>query len=428
MVMTTDAPLTDESIQTDWPSADAPIDDLRSERYSAENVALNAELKERLHRAQRTMSAAMAEILEVTAEADSAETYWVDGSQATDEWLVANLRIHARTARRWTRLARRLSDYPGVRSRLAAGDLVPDQVYQLVKYLDPDLEAQVLDEPAWAGADEISSWAREARTVAPERAEEIRAERWFKGFFDHDDMKYRFEGEIPGQEGLLVDKAVQLLAWNAPEEPACAMVKSPEHRLADALVEMASNALSNEATTDVATVVLHADAAKLALSDAVGYAEFATDVPMEAIRRMCCDGRLQLVTRDARGVLGVGRVQRTIPPWLKRLVRNRDKGCRFPGCSRTYWTEIHHIVHWAHGGPTDLQNLITLCGHHHRMLHEDGWSIVGDANHEVELLLPSGSPFEPRPPVGDWKWVREFDLELIGDWAESQGLARPGPG
>ena len=404
------------------------VEDSRRERYSVERIERNSALKERLNAAQKAMSSAMAEILEVTAEADAAETYWADGSQAVDEWLVAHLRVHSRTARRWTKLSRRLLDYPEMRARLRAGDMVLDQVWQLLKYVEPDREAEALDDAVWAAADEIASWAREAQTVPPDRTKKIRSERWYEGFFDHDDMIYRFAGAVPGQDGLLVDKAFQLLAWNAPEEPAWGMVKTSEHRMADALVEMASNALANEATTDVATVVVHADAAKLAAPDAVGYGEFGTDVPMEAIRRMCCDGRVQLVTRDECGVLGVGRVQRTIPPWLKRLIRTRDKGCRFPGCSRTYWTEIHHIVHWAHGGPTDIHNLITLCGHHHRMLHEDGWSIGGDAGHEVEFRLPSGRPFAPRKPIGDWKPFREFDLKSIGDWAQRQGLARPGPG
>ena len=30
------------------------------------------------------------------------------------------------------------------------------------------------------------------------------------------------------------------------------------------------------------------------------------------------------------------------------------------------------MVHWAHGGATRLDNLILLCSHHHRKVHEMG--------------------------------------------------------
>jgi hypothetical protein len=36
----------------------------------------------------------------------------------------------------------------------------------------------------------------------------------------------------------------------------------------------------------------------------------------------------------------------------------------------------HDIVPWADGGPTDLDNLVSLCGFHHRLVHEGGWSIA----------------------------------------------------
>ncbi len=405
-----------------------PVEDHNPDRYSAEAVARNAALKDRIHSAQRLMSAAVAEILTAASEADEDGTYWADGAQATDEWLVGNLKIHSRTARRWTRLARKLRDYPETRRKLASGDLNLDQLHELMKYLEPDDEAAVVAAAVHDTADDLAEAARSLRTVSRERVKQTRSERWYEGFFDHDEMKYSFSGEIPSQDGLIVDKAIQLLAWNAPEEPGYELPRHPEHRMADALVEMASNALANHSNTDVATVVIHADAEKLVSPGAVGSAEFACEVPMEAIRRMCCDGRVQLVTRDEDGVLGVGRVQRTIPPWLRRLARERDGGCRFPGCGRTYWTQIHHIIHWARGGPTDLDNLITLCGHHHRLLHEDGWRINGDPNQEVLFHLPSGTPFEWRPGERNWEILRDLDLAALHHWIQNHGLARPGSG
>ena len=58
-----------------------------------------------------------------------------------------------------------------------------------------------------------------------------------------------------------------------------------------------------------------------------------------------------------------------------RALRSRDGGCRFPGCTRTRFTEGHHLKHWADGGETRLGNLVTLCRFHHRLVHEGGFGL-----------------------------------------------------
>ena len=53
--------------------------------------------------------------------------------------------------------------------------------------------------------------------------------------------------------------------------------------------------------------------------------------------------------------LSVGRTTRTVPAHIRTALHLRDRGCRFPGCDRLpAWTEGHHIIHWADGGPTKL--------------------------------------------------------------------------
>jgi len=414
-----------DTAATDKP--DSPdIDD----RYGAERVALNTALTERVSRAQAAMTAALAELLDAVTQAEDAESYWAGGSQTAAEWLAANLRVHGKTARSWIRMAKQLREFPTFRAAMAAGDLNVDQVRQLLKFVDPEDQDDVLPEACFESAEDLEIEARKRRRVTPKQVKKQRSERWAIDGFDYDDMIYRIEAEIPGYDGLVVQKAMQLLAWNAPEETVYELPRHPEHRLADALVEMASNALANTSDHDIGTVVVHADATTLHLPDRVGTSEFGPDVPMETIRRLTCDGRLQLVAHADDGcVLGVGRVTRTIPPWLRRIVRQRDKGCRFPGCRRTYWTQIHHIIHWANGGPTELHNLVTLCGHHHRMLHEDQWSVRGDPAGDLEWLLPGGTRYNYRPGRRTWETMRDLDLQDIEDFAnEHPGLAKPGPG
>jgi hypothetical protein len=63
------------------------------------------------------------------------------------------------------------------------------------------------------------------------------------------------------------------------------------------------------------------------------------------------------------------------------------------------WLHAHHILHWADGGPTDADNLMLLCGYHHRLVHERGWS-VEPLSHE--FVRPDGRTYAPRPePLRD---------------------------
>jgi len=121
------------------------------------------------------------------------------------------------------------------------------------------------------------------------------------------------------------------------------------------------------------------------------------NVSAETSRRLACDcgvvpwlhgesqdhgsGVDSQVVRRGRGpdlhgeVLNVGRKTRSIPPAIRRALQRRDQGCRFPGCTAHKYVDAHHIVHWADGGKTRLDNLVTLCRHHHRAVHEGGFDV-----------------------------------------------------
>jgi hypothetical protein len=53
------------------------------------------------------------------------------------------------------------------------------------------------------------------------------------------------------------------------------------------------------------------------------------------------------------------------------------------------YVEAHHVVHWIDGGPTDLDNLVLLCWHHHHSIHEGGYSIALSAG-AVSVWRPDG--------------------------------------
>jgi Domain of unknown function (DUF222)/HNH endonuclease len=146
-------------------------------------------------------------------------------------------------------------------------------------------------------------------------------------------------------------------------------------------------------------VIVHVDA--LALSrDGPGRSRLADGpaISPEVARRLGCDASLSSIIKRGRQVLSVGRKTRAIPAAIDRALRDRDEGCRFPGCGRTRFVDAHHVRHWAHGGETSLDNLVLLCRHHHRLVHEGGFSV----RHEAGGLVfrdPRGGRLDPAPPL-----------------------------
>jgi hypothetical protein len=68
-----------------------------------------------------------------------------------------------------------------------------------------------------------------------------------------------------------------------------------------------------------------------------------------------------------------GRNTTTIPPRVRREVLTRDQHrCQAPGCGRTRFLEVHHLVPRNRGGSNQPENLVTLCGTCHRLWHEKG--------------------------------------------------------
>ncbi|MDX3192214.1 DUF222 domain-containing protein [Streptomyces sp. MN03-5084-2B] len=87
--------------------------------------------------------------------------------------------------------------------------------------------------------------------------------------------------------------------------------------------------------------------------------------------------------------LNLGRLRRLISAGLRRALFIRDRGCAFPGCHRPpRHCQGHHIRHWADGGPTELNNLVLMCAHHHRLLHRSGWEVRIAADGLPEFLPP----------------------------------------
>jgi hypothetical protein len=161
-----------------------------------------------------------------------------------------------------------------------------------------------------------------------------------------------------------------------PNEPR------PTVSLADALVSIADEVLAGGLATtpgaDRYLILAHLTAAP-AGGNNLGH-HLGVVLPDHLRRLNTCDGRLRPVWERDGAPCNVGRTERIVPDRVRRLIEHRDGGCAIPGCERRVGLEVHHIVHWEDGGPTDTGNLVTLCRRHHREHHRGVVQIDGNAD------------------------------------------------
>ncbi|MDV6260341.1 HNH endonuclease signature motif containing protein [Rhodococcoides yunnanense] len=132
----------------------------------------------------------------------------------------------------------------------------------------------------------------------------------------------------------------------------------------------------------------------------VGWLPWMGPLSRETSRQLACDCILTAIVMDENGSpINLARTARTVNAKQKRALTARDHGCAFPGCGKpAAWTEGHHIWHWTDGGPTDMNNLVLLCGFHHKLIHHSDWEVfIGTDNHPWFIPPATVNPYrEPR--------------------------------
>ena len=98
--------------------------------------------------------------------------------------------------------------------------------------------------------------------------------------------------------------------------------------------------------------------------------------------------------------LDLGPAAETIPAHLRRAVTARHPHCAFPGCAQpTSVCDIHHIIPRSRGGPTSLDNLITMCVFHHKIvIHRWGWTIRLSPDGTTTAISPDGRILHSHSP------------------------------
>lgn len=389
-----------------------------------------------------------------TREIDGRGAAVTAGATSTAAWLRGRLLVHPGAARREVALARELDgELAATGAALAAGTIGRDQAAAVADALealpvavDPATrrrgETFLLDQAQRFDPSAVHRMGQHLLlTLDPERGAALERDEAAQGH--HQELKLTrrrdgsrgLRGRFSAESGALLDAALDAVAGPRPSADDGPDPRPAAQRRAEGLVELVTLATQapgmpehggEPVTLTVTTTLAYLQSAASPgevgpgagrcgdctggwaggwssrsssssssaepLPPAATY-EDGSPISPETLRRLGCDGWVVAALTDIDGaVLDIGRLTRVVPLPMRRALVARDGGCAFPGCGRPpRWCQAHHVVFWALGGPTALDNLVLLCGHHHRAVHHDGWKV---------LLRPRGRPeFVPPPWV-----------------------------
>jgi hypothetical protein len=128
-------------------------------------------------------------------------------------------------------------------------------------------------------------------------------------------------------------------------------------------------------------------------ADTICETSAGTQLPVSTAQRLCCDANMIGITIGANGeALDVGRQQRTATRAQRRALRAMYRTCAHPHCTVVFdRCRIHHIIAWAIGGRTDLDQLLPLCEQHHHMVHEGNWLLTMTPDRVCTWTRPDGT-------------------------------------
>ncbi|MGD8495724.1 MAG: DUF222 domain-containing protein [Gemmatimonadales bacterium] len=356
------------------------------------------ELAEEIRALAAHLHAGTARLCALVARFDETESWKPDGHRHCANWLSLETGFSIRVSRDLVRAGRALSELPETTASMRRGALSFCQVRALTRVATPETESDLLalaEHCSTAVLErECRAWKTHGRKDEAERERELHDSRRLALFPDANGM-YRIAGDLMPEDAATVGTAIARARFALYREDRKngrgTLPLSPEEsarRNADALGLLAEWALAYRAGPDEDVpvsgtraerfqVMVHVDLDTLSADREPGRSELAdgTRLSAETARRLACDCGVVRVEHDPDGeIVGVGSRTRSLPASLRRALETRDRGCRFPGCGLRF-TDGHHIVHWADGGPTRLDNTVLLCRFHHGLLHEGGWTL-----------------------------------------------------
>jgi hypothetical protein len=332
-----------------------------------------------LRRELEALGRHQARVLVLIREADRLQAAAVDGARTMGEWVAARLDLAPETARSLVALARATHDLPRLEQDLATGLVSLDRVTELVRAHQAGVD--VSDQWQWDVSGLRSVIARRRRGIPTAPCGKATA-----GYLviqpSLDEARWQLHGMLTGSDGARVEAALdrradQIVEGTGERHPL-------SRRRADALVDLCSGAGGAVSEPEL-VVFLDSDGAT---------AGGLLPVTASVVDEVACTGSVAMLdVSDPGRPLWRGRTTRVISRRLRQAILHRDGGrCVVDGCTSRYRLQAHHVVPWSEGGPTDPDNLATLCWfHHHVVVHGMGYRIDPDSPpHRRRFLRPAG--------------------------------------
>jgi hypothetical protein len=335
------------------------------------------------------INAATYELLEMLARFDEQRLYAREGCLTSAHWLQYRCGINPGAAREKVRVARALLRLPKIDRAFSEGSLSYSKARALTRAATLENEASLLKIARHSTAAQTERILKDYRQVVRRhtRKKQITA----LGVRPEPDQKltcyWNEAGDLVVKAILTSDQGALLLKSieHAQEEMSGYGVESEEplaSRRALGLVLIAERSLAEAnvsgSSADRFQVSVHMTTEAVTHAPGIEAANEKIDrgpvLSRETAERLLCDASIVTYESNSSGnPLNVGRKTRVISSPMRRALHKRDGGCRFPGCTQFRFVDAHHIKHWARGGETKLSNLVLLCRHHHRLVHEKGY-------------------------------------------------------
>ena len=363
------------------------------------------------------LTAGTCQLLEMIQIFDEEGGWHGTGINSCAHWLNWRCGMNIGVARERVRVARALPELPKIKATFRLGKVSYSKVRAMTRVATRKNEEVLLNVALHGTASHVETQVRQYRKVkrieALEKENVHYAKRSLKLYQDNDDF-WIMRGRFTPEQGALIAKALDAakeqmfkeqqqvpdvvaaeIEQNLPQDEV--VPQSFASRRADALERVAENFLagaqSDSSGGDRYLINIHTEVATLK-ADGEGAESELEDkghVSAETSRRMACDCSVVHWQDNEEGeALNIGRKTRSIPPAIRRALKRRDGGCRFPGCTCQRFVDAHHIQHWADGGETKMDNLILLCRRHHRLLHEEGFGLNRALDGGIDFTLPDG--------------------------------------
>ena len=383
--------------------------DIRVSKTISENVG------RRIEELSAQSNAATAELVQLSAEYDDVGGWLGVGLRSCAHWLSIHAGVDVLTGAEMVRTGHALESLPQIAGAFAEGRLSFDKVRKVTRVAVAQDEQVWLDVALNASGGQLSRICRAVSSALdaadPNIAEHALQRRSLQMWW-RDDGMLQVMAVLPREDGAIFQAAVEAAAAALVSELGSASrasggVDDPAELTCDALrgdalVRVCEEwvASVSKAPTPAPTrqVVVHVDQTALITRDPAArcHIEDGPWLPFDAAQWLSCDADVVSVLERDGKVLDVSRVRRVLSSRLRLALQARDQGCRFPGCSvPPARAEGHHIKHWARGGRTRMDNLVSLCRFHHRRHHEGAFEIRAVSGEPIRFELSDGTVLKP---------------------------------